>query len=312
MTRPGPGRRRRGGRPYCVHWRARGPLWRRHRRWVHRSLTRHVLRPSPPTRASPCTSGARRPRPAPHRRGIQYKAVARALRAAVAGRPRRRHTERQGCALTTTGHPFYAAASAAAHRSAPHPGRDLGGRGVGGAWWVPVDVAPLEHGWVVVVPAGRDGCRAAVRRPGRPPGQPPVPARMRPAIGLVVRGGEAVVCVAARGWRSGRRWLAWSPGEGLVPPGGLPPLAAQPVAASGVADPGALDALRAVGSDVAGAPGTSRRPPRGARPARRQAARRVGPGRRRRAVPVLPDGRAVAGFEGAVHEERLWHEELGL
>ncbi len=181
---------------------------------------------------------------------------------------------------------------------------------------VPVDVAPLEHGWVVVVPATG---RTAVEPPYDDPVvllvNRPVPARMRPAIGLVVRGGEAVVCVAARGWRSGRRWLAWSPGEGLVPPGGLPVLSLPSlVAASGVADPGALDALRAVGSDVAGAPrdflvdllavlGLPGGP-------LLDGSALVGDDERCRRV--LPDGRAVAGLEGAVHEERLWHEELGL
>ena len=164
------------------------------------------------------------------------------------GRPRRRHTERQGCALTTT-----VATPPVPRQRRPLPSGLLliraatsavevwAARGV-----VPVDVAPLEHGWVVVVPATG---RTAVEPPYDDPVvllvNRPVPARMRPAIGLVVRGGEAVVCVAARGWRSGRRWLAWSPGEGLVPPGGLPLLSLPSlVAASGVADPGALDALR--------------------------------------------------------------------
>lgn len=181
---------------------------------------------------------------------------------------------------------------------------------------VPVDVAPLEHGWVAVVPAAGS---SAVEPPYDDPVallvNRPVPARMRPAVGLVVRASEAVVSVAARGWRSGRRWLAWSPGEGLVPPGGLPVLSLTSlVAAARVADPGALDALRAVGSDVAGTPrdflvdllavlGLPGGP-------LLDGSALVGDDERCRRV--FPDGRAVAGFEGAVHEERLWHEELGL
>ncbi len=83
-------------------------------------------------------------------------------------------------------------------------------------------------------------------------------------------------------------------------------------AAANVAIPGALDALRAVGSDVAGAPrdflvdllavlGLPGGP-------LLDGSALVGDDERCRRV--LPDGRAVAGFEGAVHEERRWREEV--
>ncbi|PRY63784.1 hypothetical protein BCF74_101187 [Knoellia remsis] len=42
-----------------------------------------------------------------------------------------------------------------------------------------------------------------------------VPTRQRPAIGLFVIDGCAVVTVQERGWRLHQRWLVWEPGTGV-------------------------------------------------------------------------------------------------
>lgn len=181
---------------------------------------------------------------------------------------------------------------------------------------VAVDIASLGHGWTVLVPATTE---TAVDPPydeaipvllARP-----LPQRMRPGFGVVVHDGEAVLSVVARHLRAERRWLAWGPGEGLIRPGGLPVASLRIIVeASGVHDPDALAALRAVVEDIAGEPRdflvdvlTVLGLPGGDL---LDGSTLIGdlPMSRR----VEPHGRAVAGFEGAVHEERLWHEELGL
>jgi hypothetical protein len=53
-----------------------------------------------------------------------------------------------------------------------------------------------------------------------------VPARHRPAIGLFVIDGCAVVTVQARGWRLEQRWLVWEPGSGVRRTPELPALPA--------------------------------------------------------------------------------------
>lgn len=53
-----------------------------------------------------------------------------------------------------------------------------------------------------------------------------VPARHRPAIGLFVIDGCAVVTVQARGWRLEQRWLVWEPGVGVRRTPDLPALPA--------------------------------------------------------------------------------------
>lgn len=52
------------------------------------------------------------------------------------------------------------------------------------------------------------------------------PARHRPAIGLFVIDGCAVVTVQARGWRLEQRWLVWEPGSGVRRTPDLPALPA--------------------------------------------------------------------------------------
>lgn len=52
-----------------------------------------------------------------------------------------------------------------------------------------------------------------------------VPTRHRPAIGLFVIDGCAVVTVQARGWRLEQRWIVWEPGTGVR---GTPDLPALP------------------------------------------------------------------------------------
>lgn len=53
-----------------------------------------------------------------------------------------------------------------------------------------------------------------------------VPSRHRPAIGLFVIDGCAVVTVQARGWRLEQRWLVWEPGQGVRRTPELPALPA--------------------------------------------------------------------------------------
>ena len=53
-----------------------------------------------------------------------------------------------------------------------------------------------------------------------------VPTRHRPAIGLFVIDGCAVVTVQARGWRLEQRWLVWEPGSGVRRTPDLPALPA--------------------------------------------------------------------------------------
>lgn len=53
-----------------------------------------------------------------------------------------------------------------------------------------------------------------------------VPTRHRPAIGLFVIDGCAVVTVQARGWRLEQRWIVWEPGTGVRRTPDLPALPA--------------------------------------------------------------------------------------
>lgn len=53
-----------------------------------------------------------------------------------------------------------------------------------------------------------------------------VPTRRRPAIGLFVIDGCAVVTVQARGWRLEQRWIVWEPGTGIRRTPDLPALPA--------------------------------------------------------------------------------------
>ncbi|WP_353953503.1 hypothetical protein V6K52_08830 [Knoellia sp. S7-12] len=53
-----------------------------------------------------------------------------------------------------------------------------------------------------------------------------VPTRHRPAIGLFVIDGCAVVTVQARGWRLEQRWIVWEPGSGVRRTPDLPALPA--------------------------------------------------------------------------------------
>lgn len=52
------------------------------------------------------------------------------------------------------------------------------------------------------------------------------PTRHRPAIGLFVIDGCAVVTVQARGWRLEQRWIVWEPGSGVRRTPDLPALPA--------------------------------------------------------------------------------------
>lgn len=86
-----------------------------------------------------------------------------------------------------------------------------------------VRVVPLRDGWTAVVPV------VAASAAPPPYDDPigvlfarPVPHRMRPSLGVVVVGDQALVAATPARWRAVQRWVAWRPGTGLVHPGGLP------------------------------------------------------------------------------------------
>ncbi len=106
---------------------------------------------------------------------------------------------------------------------------------------VTAHVVPLD-GWTAVcpvpgpavAPAGAERERALELFAGRP-----VPSRLRPAVGLYLLGGRAVVTAHPSGRRATPQWLVWQPGDALV--------TARPLPA------GRLDALALVAGLPAGA-----------------------------------------------------------
>lgn len=58
----------------------------------------------------------------------------------------------------------------------------------------------------------------------------PTPRGLRPAIGLFVLDGCAIVTVQPRGWRADQRWLVWQPGTGVRRTPDLPALPAALIA----------------------------------------------------------------------------------
>lgn len=178
-----------------------------------------------------------------------------------------------------------------------------------------VAVAPLEDGWTAVVPTSST---SAVSSPYEEATtlllNRPLPSRLRPALGLGVVRGKALVAVTPARWRSVRRWLAWQPGTGLVRPGGLPAARlADLVRAAGLDDPAAVAALADVVHDPRGDAHTvlanlltALGLPGGALLAGTSAAGELPAGRE-----VQPSAGQVSRFERMVHEENTWHEEMG-
>ena len=177
-----------------------------------------------------------------------------------------------------------------------------------------VGVAPVEDGWTAVVPTMG---HSAVHEPyddavtlllNRP-----LPARLRPAIGFAVVGGQALIAVNPPRWRAVRRWLAWQPGTGLVRPGGLAVARlADLVRVAGVTDPAAVAAVADVVHD-----------PRGnARTVLRDLVTALGlpggdlfdgttqPTDLPQGREVEPSAATVSGFERMVHEDTSWRDEM--
>jgi len=177
-----------------------------------------------------------------------------------------------------------------------------------------VGVAPLEDGWTAVVPTTSasavtgpyaDALTLLLNRP--------LPPRLRPAMGVGVVRGQALVAVTPARWRSVRRWLAWQPGTGLVRPGGLPAARlADLVGVAGLDDPSAVAAVADVVHDprgdahtVLGDLLTALGLPGGALLTGDVTAGALLDGRE-----VEPSLGQVALFERLVHEENTWHDEM--
>jgi hypothetical protein len=91
---------------------------------------------------------------------------------------------------------------------------------------VPVRVVPLP-GWTGVYLAEERALSAAPYDVGLEVlAARQVPTRHRPAIGLFVIEGCAVVTVQTRGWRLQQRWIVWEPGTGVRRTPDLPALPA--------------------------------------------------------------------------------------
>ena len=211
------------GRPYCVHTgEPEGQEYVVIGGAYAGSLTRHVFE----TLAHHAgialhirVLGGRDPH---HVVEAQFKAVARALRAAVAIDPRvdghtraPRAASRGGPARTSAGHP------ARARRRRRR--RLWAERGVS-----PFAVVPEDGRWTAVLPVGDV---TAARRPyddvvtmllNRP-----LPHRLRPAVGVGVVGRRAVLCVTPGGWRAVRPLAGVATGARRRPPGWAPRRAAR-------------------------------------------------------------------------------------
>lgn len=79
--------------------------------------------------------------------------------------------------------------------------------------------------WVAVLPAGPLS-RASSPYDAAVPvlAGRPLPAKLRPAVGLFAVNGRGVVTVQPHGWRPVQRWLVWSPSLGVVRTPRLPAL----------------------------------------------------------------------------------------
>lgn len=117
-----------------------------------------------------------------------------------------------------------------------------------------VRVVPLRDGWTAVVPVTPES--AAPPPYDDPIGvllARPVPHRMRPSLGVAVRGDQALVAATPARWRAVQRWIAWRPGTGLVRPAGLPSARlADLVHLAGTQSPRAVAALAAIVHDPSG------------------------------------------------------------
>lgn len=163
-------------------------------------------------------------------------------------------------------------------------------------------VVPIE-GWTAICPTETtsralapydDALSVLASRPAR--------MRIRPVLGLFLIGNRAVVTAQPRRWRSGVRWLVWSPGRG---PQRLPGLRAlgpsELVRAARVADPGAQRSLVGLLGQRRGTArawllelaGTLELP----------VADLLASGAQSRGVLVEPDRRSVARFDALVADQ---------
>lgn len=135
----------------------------------------------------------------------------------------------------------------------------------------------------------------------------PLPRRLRPALGLVVVDGRAVVVVHGKGLRHDPRWLVWEPGTGHAPTPDLP-LARPTDLAAAAGRPGATRQVAAVVSDRSGDPDrlhTDLLTVLGL-----PGADLLGPGVGLRGQVVAPTAQAVARFDARMAEIARHHEEL--
>ena len=205
------------GRPYVVHeGEPEGQVYAVIGGTYTGSLTRHVLESFAYHAGIALHVRVLAGRDPHHLVEAQFKAVARALRAAVARDPRVvGHPEREGQPVAAVTVPW---------RAARH-GRGMlvtRGRADAVAAWaarglVPVHVVPFGD-WTVVQPAGPSLGHAPYDDALQVLAARPVPWRLRSTIGLFAVGGNAVVTMHPHGWRAVQRWVVWVPRRGVVSP----------------------------------------------------------------------------------------------
>ena len=110
------------------------------------------------------------------------------------------------------------------------------------------------RGWTALVAAGPSRAMAPYRDGVAMLAAHPLRHDLRPAVGLFVDDGRAVVTCWPGRWRGGARWVVWTPGEGPGPVPGFP--LARPTdlarAAGFARDQGAPGAIQDVLADPGG------------------------------------------------------------
>jgi hypothetical protein len=181
---------------------------------------------------------------------------------------------------------------------------------------VEVFVAPLEDGWVAVLPCGSasaarapydDAVSALLARP--------VPRRLHPSLGVAFVGPRLVLAVTPAVLRPRRRWLVWEPGAGLVRPGNLQPGTVGDLAAASGDRAGLRERARAAADVLRDGRGEARAVAAGTfsvlgLPGAAFWGRDADPTALSGVLRVEPDSKDVRRFERAIAQDRRWREEV--